>query len=55
VGTPGTEGPGVRRAVVVDALAVGVATGVVAIARRAPFLVVVGLAAATAAAIRLVG
>ena len=40
------------RHLVVDARAAGVAVGLVAVWRRAPFLVVVGLAAATAAALR---
>ena len=39
----------------VDARLAGVAVALVAIWRRAPFLVVVGLAAATAALIRLAG
>jgi branched-subunit amino acid transport protein len=39
----------------IDARAAGVAVAVVAIWRRAPFLVVVGLAAATAALVRLAG
>jgi branched-subunit amino acid transport protein len=40
--------------VVLDARAAGLAVGVVAVALRAPFLVVVGLAALTAALLRLV-
>jgi hypothetical protein len=40
------------RHLAVDARAAGVAVGLVAVWRRAPFLVVVGLAAATAAVLR---
>ena len=43
------------RHLTVDARLAGVAVALVAIWRRAPFLVVVGLAAATAALIRLAG
>lgn len=43
-----------ERAVVVDARLAGVAVAVVAVARRAPFLVVVGAACATSALLRLV-
>jgi len=43
------------RHLAIDARAAGVAVAVVAIWRRAPFLVVVGLAAATAALVRLAG
>ena len=39
----------------IDARAAGVAVALVAIWRRAPFLVVIGLAAATAAVVRLAG
>ena len=41
--------------ITLDARAAGVAVAIVAIVRRAPFLVVVGLAAATAALLRHVG
>jgi uncharacterized membrane protein len=40
---------------VLDARAAGVAVAILAVALRAPFLVVVALAAATAAVLRLVG
>jgi len=40
------------RSIVVDARAAGVAAGAVAAMRRAPFIVIVGVAAATAALIR---
>ncbi len=43
-----------RRALVVDARAAGLAAGAVALLLRAPFLVVVGVAAATAALLRAV-
>ncbi len=42
------------RSLTIDARAAGVAVALVAIWRRLPFLVVVGLAAATAALVRLV-
>lgn len=42
-------------AIAVDARAAGVAAGAVAAWRRAPFLVVIGVAAAVTAAVRAVG
>ncbi|HSL57462.1 MAG TPA: AzlD domain-containing protein [Acidimicrobiales bacterium] len=44
----------VDEAIVVDARAAGVAAGAIAAWRRAPFLVVIGLAAAVTAALRAV-
>lgn len=46
---------GDAQSLVVDARLAGVAAGVVALLLRAPFLVVVGVAAATAALLRAVG
>jgi hypothetical protein len=46
---------GPNGAVVVDARVAGVAVAVVALLLRAPFLVVITLAAATAAALRALG
>jgi hypothetical protein len=46
---------GEGRHLAIDARAAGVAVAIVAIWRRAPFLVVVALAAATAAHLRLAG